>query len=228
MRIWRRGEISESAQWALKAVQADDTNPKAYHLLAMGLERMGHFHKALVTYEKRVRTRPRRSGASDQSGIDGLESENDRSRGEDCSSFTSPPAPIPPLGYNNLGSVQCDLGKPDVGIETLRAAIYRMPGEAILWNSLGTVLAEQGRADESLVFYNEALRLQPSFARGYHNLGYAYQHLGQLEDALANYDLALEHVIDPTERMRGAPFAQHLPDRRGQAGRRLSRIRNPQ
>src|SRR6185312_7386645 len=84
--------------------------------------------------------------------------------------------------------------------ETLRAALYRMPGEAILWNSLATVLAEEGRADESLVFYEEAARLQPSFARAYHNLGYAYQHLGRLEAALSAYDTALEHAVDPTER----------------------------
>jgi hypothetical protein len=112
--------------------------------------------------------------------------------------------PDSPLGYNNLGSVLCDLGRPDEGIEILRAAIYRMPGEAILWNSLGTVLAEAGRADESLIFYQEAIRLQPSFARGYHNLGYAYQHLGKLEEALTNYGLALDHVTDPTERLEAS------------------------
>ena len=37
--------------------------------------------------------------------------------------------PDSPLGYNNLGSVQCDLGHADVAIETLRAAINRMPHE---------------------------------------------------------------------------------------------------
>src|ERR1700744_975290 len=107
--------------------------------------------------------------------------------------------PNSPLGHNNLGSVLYDLGHPDVAIESLRAAIYKMPHEAILWNSLATVLAEEGRAEESLVFYNEAVRLEPDFARGYHNLGYAYQHLGQLQDALDNYDAALEHAVDPTE-----------------------------
>ena len=99
-----------------------------------------------------------------------------------------------------------------------------MPQEAILWNSLATVLAEEGRADESLVFYNEAVRLEPGFARAYHNLGYAYQHLGQLEDGAGQ--------LRPGAGTRGrshraaetAPFAQHLPDRRRQAGRRLPRI----
>ena len=82
--------------------------------------------------------------------------------------------PDSPLGYNNLGSVQSDMGEVDTAIETLRAAIYRMPHEAVLWNALATVLAENGRAEESLIFYQEAIRLDPEFARLYHNLGYAY------------------------------------------------------
>lgn len=200
VRTWRKGEISRSAQWALKAVQADDSNSKAYHLLAMGLERMGHFHKALVTYEKAFELDPSDPELLINLGLTAWNLKMIEAAAKLFELYIAA-CPNSPLGYNNLGSVQCDLGKPEAGIETLRAAIYRMPGEAILWNSLGTVLAEQGRADESLVFYNEALRLQPSFARGYHNLGYAYQHLGQLEDALANYDLALKHVIDPMEKM---------------------------
>jgi hypothetical protein len=109
--------------------------------------------------------------------------------------------PDSPLGYNNLGSVQGDMGKSTTAIETLRNAIYRLPNEPILWNSLATVLAEEGRVEESLVFYNEAIRLDPTFARLYHNLGYAYSHLGRLPEALEAYDNALTHVVDPAERI---------------------------
>ena len=108
--------------------------------------------------------------------------------------------PDSPLGYNNLGSVQCDMGQPDAAIETLKAALMHMPQETILWNALATVLAEEGRADESVIFYEESIRLAPDFARAYHNLGYAFQHLGRLEDALDNYDKALELAVDPTEK----------------------------
>ena len=52
IRSWRRGDIVKSGQWALKATEADDGNSKAFHVLAMALERMGHLHKALVTYER--------------------------------------------------------------------------------------------------------------------------------------------------------------------------------
>jgi tetratricopeptide (TPR) repeat protein len=200
VRTWRKGEIARSAQWALKAVQVDETNPKAYHLLAMGLERMGHLHKALVTYERAFELDPHDPELLINLGLTAWNLKMSESAAKLFRLYIAA-CPDSPLGYNNLGSVLCDLGEPDAGIELLRSAIYRMPGEAILWNSLATVLAEQGRAEESLVFYNEAVRLQPSFARGYHNLGYAYQHLGELEKALAHYDLALKYVLDPAERM---------------------------
>src|ERR1700753_262811 len=52
IRIWRRGDIVTAGQWALKATEADYDNAKAFHVLAMALERMGHVHKALITYER--------------------------------------------------------------------------------------------------------------------------------------------------------------------------------
>ena len=52
IKAWRRGDITRAGQLALAATTADETNAKAYHVLGMALERMGHIHKALVTYER--------------------------------------------------------------------------------------------------------------------------------------------------------------------------------
>ena len=52
VRTWRKGDIVRAGQWALKATEADNTSSKAFHVLAMALERMGHLHKALLTYER--------------------------------------------------------------------------------------------------------------------------------------------------------------------------------
>ena len=224
IRAWRKGDIVKAGQWALKATEADADNSKAFHVLAMALERMGHLHKALVTYERAFELDPEDPELLINLGLTAWNLKLTEGAAKMFQLYIAA-CPDSPLGYNNLGSVQCDLGQPDIAIETLqRRASTACRDEAILWNSLATVLAEEGRADESLVFYNEAARLEPDFARAYHNLGYAYQHLGQLEEALEAYDMALERVVDPSERMRDPPFAQHLPDRRRQAGRRLPRI----
>jgi len=199
IRAWRKGDTVKAGQWALKATQADGGNAKAFHVLAMALERMGHQHKALMTYEHAFQLDPNDPELLVNLGLTAWNLKLIEGAAKMFQLYIDA-KPDSPLGYNNLGSVQCDMGQPDIAIETLRMAIMRMPHETILWNSLATVLAEEGRADESLVFYNEAIRLEPGFARPFHNLGYAYQHLGQLEEALANYDRALERVVDTTER----------------------------
>ncbi len=199
IRYWRRGDIVKAGQWALKATDIDGTNAKAFHVLAMALERMGHLHKALVTYERAFELDPEDPELLINLGLTAWNLKLTKGA-EQMFRLYIAAKPDSPLGYNNLGSVQCDLGQPEIAIETLKAAINQMPQETILWNSFATVLAEEGRADESLVFYNEAIRLEPGFARAYHNLGYAFQHLGRLEEALENYDKALERSKDPSER----------------------------
>ena len=203
IRAWRKGDIVRAGQWALKATEVDEPTPRPFMCWRMALERMGHLHKALVTYERAFQLDPDDPELLINLGLTAWNLKLTEGAARMFKLYIDA-CPDSPLGYNNLGSVQCDLGQPDTAIETLRAAIFRMPQEAILWNSLATVLAEEGRAEESLVFYNEAVRLEPDFARAYHNLGYAYQHLGQLEKALANYDKALERAVDPTERLETA------------------------
>lgn len=203
VKAWRRGDIARAGQLALAATEADETNAQSFHILAMALERMGHLHKALVTYERAFSLDP---NDADLLLNLGLTAWNQKliPEAEKMFRLFIEAKPDSPLGYNNLGTIQSDLGQSEIAIETLRAAIYRMPGEAILWNSLATVLAENGRAEESLVFYHEAIRLNPQFARPYHNLGFAYSHLGRLGEALEAYDAALERSTDPTERMENS------------------------
>lgn len=202
LKAWRRGDVVRSAQLALEATEEDDGNAKAYHVLAMALQRMGHQHKALVTYERAFALDPSDPELLINLGLAAWNMKLVESAAKMFRLYVDA-CPDSPLGYNNLGSVQSDLGQVSVAIETLRAAIYRMPGESVLWNSLATVLAENGRVEESLVFYNEAIRLDPGFARLYHNIGYAYSHLGRLDEALQAYDKALELAVELNDRLEG-------------------------
>ncbi|HEY5237601.1 MAG TPA: tetratricopeptide repeat protein [Rhizomicrobium sp.] len=198
IKAWKRGDVARAAKLSLAATDADPSNAQAYHILGMSLEKMGHLHKALVTYERAHQLDP----ADPELLINlGLTAWNLKltEGAEKMFRLYIAARPDSPLGYNNLGSIQCDQGNASTAIETLRSAIYRMPAETVLWNSLATVLAENGRADESLVFYEESIRLDPGFSRPHHNIGFAYMHLGQLENALQSYDNALERAVDQTE-----------------------------
>ncbi|HEY1707364.1 MAG TPA: tetratricopeptide repeat protein [Rhizomicrobium sp.] len=200
IKAWYRGDVARCAKLSLWATEADENNAPAYHVLAMALEKMGHTHKALVTYEHAYNLDP-----SDPELLInlGLTAWNMKLRdiAETLFRHYISARPDSPLGYNNLGSIQCDMGRSTTAIETLQGAIYRMPNEAMLWNSLATVLAEVGRSEESLVFYQEAIRLEPQFSRPWHNLGYAFTHIGKMEEALEAYEKALQLVLDPGERL---------------------------
>ncbi len=199
---WRRGDIVRAGQLALEATQEDGSNAQAFHVLAMALERMGHLHKALVTYERAFEIDPNDPDLLLNLGLTAWNLKLTEGAEKMFRLFIAA-RPDSPLGYNNLGTVQADQGRQTIAIETLRAALYRMPTESVLWNSLATVLAEDGRADESLIFYREAIKLDPGFARPWHNLGFAYTHLGRLEEALEAYDNALARATDPTEQLEG-------------------------
>ena len=202
IKAWRHGDVVRSGQLALRATEADETNGQAFHILALALEKMGHTHKALVTFERAHELDPDDPDLLLNLGLTAWSMKMNDVAAELFRRYIGR-CPDSPLGYNNLGSIQCDMGDPETALEILRAAIYRMPKEAILWNSLATVLAEDGRVEESLVFYNEAISLDPGFSRPWHNLGFAYMHLGRLDKALEAYDEALARAIDIVDRREG-------------------------
>jgi tetratricopeptide (TPR) repeat protein len=190
LNAWKRGNTARAAQLAFEATDADAGNAQAYHLLAITLEKLGHLDKALVTYEKAFQLAPDDTDLLLNLGLSAWNL-NMHEGAERMFRLFIELRPEHPAGYNNLGTVLRDQGKLSLAIEVLRGAIYRMPGEAILWNTLATVLAEEGRAEESLAFYAEALRLDPKLARVWHNFGYAYSHLGRIEEAVSAFDSAL-------------------------------------
>ena len=202
IKAWRGGDIARAGKLSLAATTEDETNAQAYHVLAMCLERMGHLHKALVTYERAFALDPDDPDLLINLGLTAWGLKLTDAATDLFRRFIAA-RPESPLGYNNLGTILCELGEARAAIDTLKLALLKMPHEAVLWNSLATVLAETGRAEESLVFYREAIRLAPQFARPWHNLGFAYSHLGRLEEALDAYDHAKTLAVDPTEVIEG-------------------------
>ncbi len=103
--------------------------------------------------------------------------------------------PINPRGFNNLGKVLADAGRPEEAIPNHEEAIRLAPGYAEAYNNLGVALAKAGLRDEAMARYDEALRLSPGFAEPHNNLGNALARSGRLPEALAHYEQALR--LDP-------------------------------
>jgi tetratricopeptide (TPR) repeat protein len=196
----RKGRIARGAQLALEAVNADDSNSYAYHVLGQALEKMGYLYKALVTFEKAYQLNPNDPDVIlDLGHLAGRFKMNEIA--EKLNRQFIAIRPDSPLGYNNLAHLLNGMNRGEEAIDILRDAINRLPNEAILWSALATVLTEEGRAAESIVFHQEALRLDPANRRHYYNLAYTFMHLGRTEEAVALFDEVIEKFTDPTERL---------------------------
>ncbi|MEJ0044276.1 MAG: tetratricopeptide repeat protein [Rhizomicrobium sp.] len=106
-----------------KSTGIDEDNAKAYHVLGMALERMGHIHKALVTYERAFKLDPDDPELLINLGLIAWNLKQIEGAARMFSLYIQA-CPDSPLGYNNLGSVLCDMGDSERAIETLRAAIF--------------------------------------------------------------------------------------------------------
>src|SRR3954465_12664982 len=122
IKAWRRGDIARAGQLSLEATNADESNGQAFHILAMALEKMGHVHKALVTYERAFALDPSDPDLLLNLGLTAWNLKMNEGAEKMFRLFIDS-CPHSPLGYNNLGSIQCDLGHASTAIETLRSAI---------------------------------------------------------------------------------------------------------
>lgn len=199
LKAWQRGNAPRSAKLALEATKLDEKNAKAFHVLATALQRMGFRYKALVTYERAYQLDPNDADLLIDLGLAAWQMKMGDTAQKMCRMYIAA-KPESPVGYNNLGTIQAEMGNVSEAIETLRGALLRMPKEAILWHSLATILAEDGRVEESLVFYREAIALDPVAPSYVHNLGFAYLHLGMLPEALDCYEKAVKLLREPHDR----------------------------
>lgn len=195
----RGGDFALGARRALEALQIDEKNGVAWHVLAICREKSGDPAQALLAYEAAMKLLP---------------SENDIAH--DLGRLAQQ------LGYleiaekllvkylahdpghveatNNLACVQRDQKRYGDAVETLRALLGVEPESPVLWNTLGTVLSDQGDMATALTFFEEALRLNPDFAKARYNRANARQPLGDAAGALDDLDAALPGAENPYER----------------------------
>src|SRR5262245_49513626 len=116
LKAWKRGETVPAAKLALEATNADETYAQAYHLLAITLEKLGHLHKALVTYEKAFELEPNDPDLILNLGLTAWNTGN-MDGAERMFRVYIETRPDSPEGYNNLASVLRDRGDIDQAIE---------------------------------------------------------------------------------------------------------------
>ena len=208
IKAWQRGDIVRAGQLALKATDADDTNAKAFHVLGMALERMGHLHKALVTYERAFQLDPEDPELLINLGLTAWNLKQTDGAAQDVQPLhrrlSRQPARLQQSGQHPVrpGLARTARSKParrDLShAERSRFCGIRLPP---CWPRK----AAPRRAWSSITKRSGS---SPNFARLHHNLGYAYSHLGQLDEALAAYDQALDTARRSSRADRNHAFAR--------------------
>ncbi len=187
-----------ASEMLLKALELDEHNVLAWHMLAIALEKQGELTKAFTAYEAAVRLAP-----------DDVAVANDIGRlahrlgqyeiAEKLLQRFLATNPGNEEATNNLACVLRDQSRYGEAITVLRDALGIYPERPVLWNTLGTVLSESGDTAGSMVFYDEALRLDPGFYKARYNRANCMVALGEPQRAIEDMDIAVQGLTDPNE-----------------------------
>ena len=192
------GDAAKASTVAQAALELDERHGKAWHVLAIAMEKGGDLQKAFLAYEAAVKLLP-----DDSALVEDLGTLAHRLGYLDVAEklyhkrLSLGPGHVG--ATNNLACVLRDSNRYGEAIELLKGVIAVNPDSALLWNTLGTVLSDEGTMQGSVVFFEEALRLDPRFYRARYNLANVRMALGAAEEALESIDLALRGVKAPAD-----------------------------
>lgn len=189
----------EASPLLLRAIEVDDQNSLAWHLLGICREKTGDFGGAMKCFEAALKISPEDPDVA-----------NDVGRlaflmgkpvvAEQLFRIAVAGRPDAPDGYNNLACALRDQMRYDEALQVLEPALAALPNHAILWNTLGTVVNELGEVERAAPYYAEAIRLEPTLAKARYNLATARLSMGDIQGALEDFEAALIPLASDSER----------------------------
>ena len=94
--------------------------------------------------------------------------------------------------HNNLGSLLCQTGRRQEGIDYLERACALDPEQAEIRYNLGNIYEEEGDLELAAAEYRRALRAAPDFADAHYNLALTLERLGSRVQAIQHWKQYLE------------------------------------
>lgn len=193
-----RQEYVTASTSILLALEVDEHQALAWHMLAISLEKQGELAKAFTAYEAAVRLAPEEIAVAHDLGRLALRL-GELEIAEKLFARYLARHPGDEEATNNLACVLRDQNRYGEAIETVRSILEIYPERPVLWNTLATILSERGDVSGSMVFYDEALRLDASFYKARYNRANCLVALGQPLEALGEMETALAGLTDPHE-----------------------------
>ncbi len=199
-------DFAQGEKLALEALERDEKQGVAWHVLGIAREKIGDFAGSMRCYEAALGLLPDHGPVAGDLGRLAFRMDMPEIAAKFFMHYLAA-RPGDLEGVNNLASALRDLNRCEEAIEVLRPAITDNPEQPLLWNTLGTVMCSLGDGKTALTFFDETLRLAPNFGKAYHNRAYAKLDLGDVEGALADCDLAIS-VADSAEDLATMRFGR--------------------
>jgi tetratricopeptide (TPR) repeat protein len=196
----RAEDAKAGGDWAIKALEMDETNGVGWYLLAIAREKAGDFANSVRAYESALNLLPDQAEIANDMGRLAYRM-GMKETAEKLFVHYLRRYPQSHEAANNLACAIRDQNRFEEAVEVLKPAIMAKPDDPLLWNTLGTVIAEQSDPAGAATFFNEALRLDPGFIKARYNRGNALLAVGELDEALVDCQAALDAAIIPSERM---------------------------
>jgi tetratricopeptide (TPR) repeat protein len=99
--------------------------------------------------------------------------------------------PDNPQALHMLGVIALQVGRPDLAIGNIEAALRRGP-DGEMYANLGGGYLSLGRVTDAQACLEQAVKMRPNLSSAHHNLGNVYRQLGRFADAVACYRRALQ------------------------------------
>lgn len=195
----RAEDAKTATEWAIKALEQDETSGYGWYLLAIAREKAGDFASSIQAYESALKLLPDHAEVANDLGRLAFRM-GMKEQAEQLFLHFLARHPDHPEGANNLACAIREQQRFDEAIAVLKPAILKSPDHPMLWNTMGTIVAEQGDYATARIFFDQALELQPEFPKARYNLGNALLMLGDAEGALAACDQALSGLLAEDER----------------------------
>lgn len=192
------GRLNAAEQIYRQILQADPTQPEAYHRLGLIAYQVGQPAAAAEYIERAIRMHGN-APAFYRSLAAALISMHRLPEATDCLRRIRELQPDDPDTLDGLGNAFGEVGALEEAVACLVRALELKPEAAGVHNNLGNAYQRQGKGEQAITCYRRAVELRPDLAEAHNNLGLTLRDQGALDEAIASFLRALELKPDLAE-----------------------------
>jgi tetratricopeptide (TPR) repeat protein len=188
--LHRQGRLLEAEQLYRAALQIDNGNFDALHLLGILRSQQGRWDEAAELLSDAVRQNP----ASAEAHSDLGNALNETRRHDEAIANYSKAIALRPdffQAHNNLGIALHTVERFEEAIASCRRALAINPDLSEAHYNIGNALYALDRHDEAIASFRSGLAIKPEDVESHNNLGLALNDLNRQDEAIALFDRAL-------------------------------------